>query len=462
MRRVGCCIQKIQEQEVAPEVAAAAARLLTARKPAAAVVALLGYLPAADNAEVAEAIRVGLAALAVRDGQPDKALVTALADRSPTRRGAAAEALTRAGVKGERAAVRKLLADPVPEVRLRTAAVLTYAGDRDAVPVLIGLLEVLPRREVELVEDILYRLAEGQSAVPAVPLGNKAEERKKCRDAWEQWWAVHQEKANLAQLGAQPRPLNYTLLVLLDENRVLEVDARNQILWQIGGLQLPLDVQMLGNDRVLVAEYEGNRVTERDREGKIKWEHSVIGPVVAQRLANGHTFIATAQQLLEINGEGRTVFTFLPPNGERIMKAVKLANGESLCLIASAGFNDREQPRILRVSADRKVVRSFPVNLALHLSGGRIQGLANGNVLVPHCQENKVSEYDRDGKEVWKLETEQPVIATRLPNGHTLVTAMTKERGAVEFDRNGAGVAVHGEQQSGHAGAAAVSLVFQW
>lgn len=427
VRRATCCIQRIVEKDVPSEVVAAAVRLLAERKPPAAVETLLAYLPAADNDTVADEMRNALTVLAVRDGKTDKALIAALSAKSPVRRGSAAVALTRAKVKEQREAVRQLLADPEPEVRLRVATALAYARDKDAVPVLINLLEQLPQPQGWQAEDILYRLAEGQSP-PSVSLGSKSEERKKCRDAWTAWWAGHKDKVDLARLEQTPRLLGYTLLVLLDEGRVIEVDARQKVLWEVNGLKFPLDVQLLPDDRLLLAEYHLSRVTERNRKGEIVWQHTVYGPLVAQRLANGNTFIATDLQLEEIDLNRKVVFTFAPPVGERIMKAVKLENGEAVCLTDAA--------RVLRVDAAGKVIGKFDVDVSQKLFGGRLHALNNGRVLIPHNAENKVVEYDRDGKVVWEVSVRDPIAATRLPNGNTLVTSMS-DRKAIEYDRNG-------------------------
>ena len=47
--------------------------------------------------------------------------------------------------------------------------------------------------------------------------------------------------------------------------------------------------------------------------------------------------------------------------------------------------------------------------------------LANGNVLIPLSWQNRVTEYDMEGKVVWDANVPQPLGATRLPNGNTLV-----------------------------------------
>jgi hypothetical protein len=63
--------------------------------------------------------------------------------------------------------------------------------------------------------------------------------------------------------------------------------------------------------------------------------------------------------------------------------------------------------------------------------------LSNGHVLVPCNLENKVLEYNGAGKVVWEVNVDQPIAATRLPNGNTLITSMLPNRGAIEVDRTG-------------------------
>ena len=78
----------------------------------------------------------------------------------------------------------------------------------------------------------------------------------------------------------------------------------------------------------------------------------------------------------------------------------------------------------------KEPVHSFPVSVATF--GGRIEALANGNVIVPEMNRNRVVEYDVHGAVVWQVEIEQPIVATRLQNGNLLVTSMTQLR-AVEL-----------------------------
>src|SRR5437763_538312 len=78
-------------------------------------------------------------------------------------RAAAGVALCRAAVSAQMPAVRKLLEDTDPVVRMRVALALAVAREKDAVPVLIGLLNRLGPQERGVVVDLLYRLAEDKA-----------------------------------------------------------------------------------------------------------------------------------------------------------------------------------------------------------------------------------------------------------------------------------------------------------
>jgi outer membrane lipoprotein-sorting protein len=92
-----------------PAVTLAAIRLLAMRKPAAAAGVLLSYLPTAPNETVAREVRAALAAVAFRDGKPDKALLQALNDKEPQRQAAAAALVGPGGNSREMPGQRLLL-----------------------------------------------------------------------------------------------------------------------------------------------------------------------------------------------------------------------------------------------------------------------------------------------------------------------------------------------------------------
>lgn len=428
-RRIEQCLERIREKDQnKPQISTAAALLLRHRKPAGTVEVLLNYLPFADNDSVAEEVRLGLAELAVVDGKTDPVLVVGLTSKNPVLRAGAGEALARARANDQKQAVRALLKDPDCLVRARVGLALVLAGDREAMPVLVEHLADMPLTLAWQTEDILLRLAEGKNP-PGLPVAGAREARLKARDAWLSWWKQYGGQVDLAELHKQPILKGYTTVVLLDKGEVLDLGENNQVRWRISGLIFPLDVQVLPGERVLVAEYHAQRVTERNLKGEILWQKRVNGPLAAQRLENGNTFIATDSELIEVDRTGeKEVWNHFFNNGERIMKAAKLANGDVVCLTTA--------PRVVRLDSHKKEIKTFPVNLANRLFGGRIHMLPNGRVLVPHNLENKVVEYDANGKAIWEVSIEQPIAAIRLPNGNTLVTTMTQNR-AVEFNRTG-------------------------
>lgn len=429
------CLQHIDEG-MSVKVVLSAARLLARQKTEGAAEVLLKYLPSAEDELVADEVRAALVSLAVRDGKPDPALVAALSDKLPLKRAVAAEALCRGGATGERPAIRKLLADPDALVRLRAGLALAAGGEKEALPVLIDLLaepSTLDAGGFDEIEDLLYRVA-GDKA-PASDAGTDEASRRRYRDGWKKWWEAEGTKLDLARLEEASKPLGYTLVLLLDQGKAVELDANNKPRWTVDGLEFPLDVQALPGDRLLSAEHYGNRVTERNvHTGKVVWEYKIARPLAAQRLPNGNTFIATQSNVLELSRDGKVLWDYTPSNGESIMKAQRLRNGE-VAMVTQLGGS-----RFVLLNRDgRTEKRSFAVNL--HTSGGRIDVLPNGNVLVPENANNKVVELEPSGAQacrvVWELPFDSPVAAVRLPNGNTIVTSMSSAKGAVELDRTG-------------------------
>jgi HEAT repeat protein len=433
VRRAENCLRLIDARGSTDALPGVAARLVALRKPPGAAEVLLAYLPFADEAMTVE-VQTALAAVTLRDGKPDPAVLQALRDPLPLRRAAAAEALCRAGGPEQRIAVRKLLADPDPLVRLRTALALAAARERDAIPTLIDLLGELKQDQAGPAQEVLFRLAGDRS--PNAPLGTDEPGRKKCRDAWAAWWKEHGEKIDLAQLDTGTRLLGFTLLVLVDGNgngKVVELGPDGKPRWTVDNLRYPVDAWILPGNRVLIAEYNGMRVTERDLTGKVLWEKSGLSgrTVNTQRLPNGNTFIATDNQLLEVDRTGKEVFNSTTVGG--ITAAYKHRNGQ-IYVLAARGV-------CLRLDSAGKELKRFPSNRDGSWTSG-IDVMPNGRVLISQPSRNMVAEYDPDGKLIWEVAAPQITTATRLPNGNTLVASHSGQR-AYELDPKGKTVWEH-------------------
>ncbi len=429
-RRAQDCLERMARGATVSSMSVAARELARLHPPQAAAV-LLDYLPSADNDAVVETIRTALFPLAVRDGKSEPALLAALNDKSPLKRSIAAAALCSARPADAMPSVRKLLQDRDPHVRLRVGLALAAIRDRDAVPVLIRLFDELPWSDLEAPMYFLERLA--GDTIPEAAYGTDAEMHRKYRLAWEAWWKDTGAKLDPARLEQASRSLGFTTVVRLDEGVVEDLDADNHTRWKIGNLSKPLDVQLLpGDERILIAEHAANRVSERDLKGQVLWKHLVEGPLAAQRLSNGSTFITTSQELREIDKTGKEVFRYRRPDGGMFMRATKLRDGDIAC-IAQIGGAARFY-RLTPEDKDFKERKSWGVQV--NTLGGRVEVLPNGHVLIPEMYNNRVVEFDADGRAVWEAAVDQPIAALRLPGGHTLVTLMRENR-AVELDRAG-------------------------
>ncbi len=411
------------EREPSYRLPAAAIRLLAVRKPAGSVEALLAYLPFADSEALTAEVQKSLIVLARPNDALDPILVRALASGEANLRAVAGEALAAGGGAEGRSAVRKLLADPMPTVRLRVALAMTMAGDPNGMPALIDLITVLPDDQVGQVEDVLFQLA-GETA-PDVPLGAKRDERKKCRDAWAAWWKVNTGRVDLTRLNINPS-LGYTLICDLNGNRVFEIDRQGTQRWSVGAGG-PVDARILPGNRVLIAEYGADRVTERDFHGNVLWERRIANPVNVQRLPNGNTFVATVNgPVVELDRAGNIVSQInnLPGN---IMAGARSRRGTVVCLTQNG--------QCFVLDAAGKQLATFASGHHQQSMGG-IDLLPNGRILVAQPNRNKVVEMDGEGKIIREWEAPNAMAATGLPNGHILATSQNTQR-VGELDRSG-------------------------
>jgi hypothetical protein len=429
-RRARRCLDEVTAN---PEttLASAAARLLAVKKPDGAVEALLDYAPFLDDESVEEAVLEALARLGLKGGKADAALVKALKDKEPLKRAAAAFAVGQAEAEQARL-VAALLSDADARVRFRAAAARVKAADRAAVPVLAALLADGPFATACHAEDLLFRV--GGEKSPAVSLPADAEGRRKARAAWEAWWKEHEAKLDLAKVNFEEAMQGLNLIVVCDGGkggggRVWECRADGKARWEVTGVNCPADAQVLPGGRLLVAEYQGNQVVERDRDGKVLWSHKVTRFATScQRLPNGNTFIATYGELLEVTPKGDTVYSHKVQGGwGEIYRAQKLRNGHILFV---CGAN-----KVIELDEAGKEVRSVTVPGQVNPWGG-VEALPGGRYLVALYGAGKVVEIDGDGKVHWEVKVPSASSAQRLPNGHTLVSSMDAQQ-VVEFDRDG-------------------------
>ena len=430
VRRAEDCIQRINTSPF-KRVPSGTPRLTALRRPAGAVEIMLGYLPFIDDDEgIVTEMRSALTSLALdANNKPDAALIKALGDTTPARRSIAAEALCKGAGIEARPAVRTLLDDPVPTVRQAVAVALVSTGEKEAVPTLIDLIGQLPAATAWPALDTLQSLA-GETSIPTA-LSDSPEDRRRQRDLWAAWWKASGPMIDVARAIQGPGYLGHTLLVqVLNNNngRVVEIGRDGKIRWKIDNLRYPVDAFMLPGDRVLITEWDGNKVTEYDTRGKVIWKkENLAGRATnANRLANGNTFISTTNEMIEVDRTGKEVYKI--PVVAGITASYRAANGEIIAL--------RNDGKVVRYNTTGSEIKSFDSKRDSSWTSG-LDLVRNGNILVTQPNPGqKVTEFTPDGKIVWEWNAPGVTTATRLPNGN-LLAASHGQSNVIEYDRSG-------------------------
>src|SRR5262249_37858486 len=157
---------------------------------------------------------------------------------------------------------------------------------------------------------------------PSVELGTNEAGRKACHEAWAGWLKKN-PNIDLAKLSQPTAMLGYTLIVQQGNRfvggrqptgEVMEIDREKKTKWKVNVPTYPVDAQIIGRDRVLIAEYQGARITERDFKGNVHWELNVgnygINPIGVQKLQNGNIFVVGQQIVMEFDRKGKELYKY--------------------------------------------------------------------------------------------------------------------------------------------------------
>lgn len=414
-RRAERCVQAIESASTT-SITLAATRLLATRRPAAAADVVLRYLPFADNSEIEEELLATLAIVGVENGHAQSAVVQALKDKNTLTRSAAGMIVGKYGSSSEQKLAMPLLRDKEPIVQLRAAQGLLDSHHVEAVPALIELIGNAPATYSWQAEAQLCQVA-GEHA-PNVSVGTASvEERKKANAAWNEWWEKNRNSIDLAKIELENRPLGLTLTVIYDSpertGRIWEAGRDRKPRWMIKNIQSPIYASIVPGNRVLIAEYSGRRITERDFTGKILWEYDIPSkryPVSCQRLANGNTFIATQYEVMEVDRQKNQVYSRRPGN-TIVSFAQKCRNGQTVVIATNGTF--------MLLDDQGNQLKSIRIG---NLSGKvTVEALPQGRFLIPFPNGGKVVEIDSDGNVVVEYPVQGVNAASKLPNGNILV-----------------------------------------
>jgi hypothetical protein len=335
------CMKKI-EKESEVNLPLAIVRLLGQHRPSGAVEALLRYLPFTTDDQVEEETYYAVDGMALSEGKACLALLAALKDELPARRALAGCIVARIGDDSERRLARKLLRDSDPYVRLRTAQGFLAAKRKEAIPILINLIDESSLGIAWQAEELLHYAAGKESPEDVIGTGS-AEMRTKCRKSWEEWWSKNETTIDLE---LPPKTYKCPFLVLiagaLSDAKVkssLWLTGRDgKVRWSLTSKDTDRDAGLLvtrGQSRttVVVLESEAHRIAERELDGTLIWEKPLrlVGPQTKSlcRMANGHTFVCTGTDWLQLDSDGKKVFPPSDPTSGRapFTHAHKLSNG---------------------------------------------------------------------------------------------------------------------------------------
>jgi hypothetical protein len=429
-RRARRCIEQIQHSPN-PSMVVLAALLVKERRPPGSVPILLDSLQSAEDASLEETWLSVLRTVSWREGRADPALLAALADKRPLYRAAAAHVLGRGPDASVRDRVAPMLDDVDARVRFEAAAALARFGNKKAVAVLMALLDDGPFTLACQAEYLLRLLAAGQGPEQCSEK-DETTLRRRCRSAWESWWKKASEQVDLARLQLEEPPQGLTVVCEDGEggSRVWEFGQGGQTCWEIRNLEGPHSVQLLANGRVLVVEQFATRVTERDREGKIYWEQQLgYNPIACQRLANGNTLIVTHRELYEVTRDHQKILRY--SDRREFRDALRLHNGHILYVTSDGMLVELDATGEHQL----RTINPGPQAIGAKFSA-EVEPLVNGRYLLSLGGSDRVLEIDSTGKIHWEHTIRQPMSATRLRNGHTLI-ACFEDRCIVEVDRAG-------------------------
>lgn len=408
----------------------AAARLIARDKPPEALRVLLDFVPYATNEAVRQDVQRAINAVALVDKKPAPVLLETLKDKDAARRAAAGEALVRVVGLGAKDQISPLLTDEHPLVRYQVGLALVEKHDKGGLPLLIDSLAESPADRVENALDLLYRAA-GEDA-PAVHYQGK-HSAAGVSAAWRKWHAKHGDSLDLAKQLARA-DLGFTIVATSavkanTVSKIFELGSDRAIRWEFNGPRNPLDLQVIGPNRILVAEYFDRRVTERDFKGNILKQFGANLPIGCQRFQNGDTFIVTRQQLILVDRDGKELFTHTNQGATGLIcGATRLRNGQMV--VATSGG------RCQLLDPTGRELKGFGMGGSVYTLGGSIEVLPNGRILVPLYNVNTVVEFDWQGNKLWQASVNRPCSASRLPNGNTLVTCSLDYR-VLEIDPQG-------------------------
>jgi outer membrane protein assembly factor BamB len=170
---------------------------------------------------------------------------------------------------------------------------------------------------------------------------------------------------------------------------------------------------------IYVADHEVGLVLKIKDDGTVLWKARNNNGHDVQLLGNGHVLVNCPPSVREYAADGKIVWEIGPEIAAEPESAQRLANGNTLVA-------DNAKHRVVEVDPEKKLVWTFDVpnsNQRPTPTMRQVRRLENGNTLICASTLDKVIEVSPAKEIVWEYSVPFPYLATRLSNGHTIVSS---------------------------------------
>jgi hypothetical protein len=170
---------------------------------------------------------------------------------------------------------------------------------------------------------------------------------------------------------------------------------------------------------IYCADHEDGKVVKIKDNGDLLWDAPNGNGHDMQLLPNGNVLIVNGAVVQEVTPEKKVVWEVGKPVVEHAESAQRLANGHTIVA-------DNGKHRVVELDEKKEVVWSFDVPNKHHRPSPtmrQVRRLDNGNTLICASTEDEVMEVTPEKKIVWSYYVPFPYLATRLADGHTLISS---------------------------------------
>jgi hypothetical protein len=165
------------------------------------------------------------------------------------------------------------------------------------------------------------------------------------------------------------------------------------------------------------------------RNGKVVWQYSIplrtaTGNIQefddATMLSNGNIVFACMSGAGIITPEKNLIWEYHCPEGAETHSCQPI--GKDSVLMA---LNANPAKVLIINTASNTILKEILIPTTTTGTHGQFRHVritSKGTIMVPQLAENKVVEYNLDGKAIWSVEAKSPWSAIRLKNGNTLIS----------------------------------------